>query len=53
MVQAQLLVVEVKVTKLEATQAQHFATHIEFSQKVKTAKLFLFVTIEVKLTLEG
>jgi hypothetical protein len=52
-VQAQLLASEKEVTRLEGTQAQHFANYIKLSQKVKTAKLLLYVADHVKLVLDN
>ncbi len=42
-VEAQLLVVEVEVAKLEAAHKQHLTTHTELSQKLETTKLLMFV----------
>lgn len=42
-----------EITTLERTQTQHFANYIEMSQKVKIAKLVLFVAEHAKSTLDN
>lgn len=51
-VEAQLLVVEAEVAKLEAAHKQHLTTHIELSQKLETTKLFMFAKGKVKSAID-
>jgi hypothetical protein len=51
-VEAQLLVVEAKVVRLEAAHKQHLATHTKLFQKLKTTKLIMFAKDKVKLALD-